>query len=294
MLHCDYEPDQLRFAYCYHAYLRWCTHALRPWPPLAALDVATLHALAERFAIRVLEGEGRPTEVRVLVSLRPGETIAGCASKLKGQTSKWLRQAPGHDRPMNLLSKGYFACTAGKSEPAQVDRYLSGQGDHHGYSARPLPPVWVESAEPTAALEARLRANHAWTVLRFHLVLATWQRRGVFGTAEARAVADGWRALQLRERFALLKVSFVPDHVHLAVRTHPSVAPAQLVAVLMNAGQKLLWERFPEAAIQARVERLWQPSAYVGSFGDLATPKIQHYLRNWSAQRASEAGEAPP
>ena len=97
-----------------------------------------------------------------------------------------------------------------------------------------------------------VRAAHAFTLLRFHLVLGTWGRHGVFGPAEARAVTAAWQGLGPTERFTLLKVSFVPDHVHLAVRTHPTVAPAALVVRLMNVAQELIWERFPDAAIQAR------------------------------------------
>lgn len=79
----------------------------------------------------------------------------------------------------------------------------------------------------------------------------------------------------------MLKVSFLPDHVHVAVQARPGVSPASLVVLLMNAAQRVVWERFRASAIRARIERLWQPSAYVGSFGDWATPQIQHYIRNW-------------
>ena len=50
----------------------------------------------------------------------------------------------------------------------------------------------------------------------------------------------------------------------------------------MNAAQEVVWSQFADAAITAGVHRLWQPSAYVGTFGDLATPKIQKYLRHWT------------
>jgi REP element-mobilizing transposase RayT len=285
MLLVPYQPNELRFAFCYHAYLRWGTRCRRPYPALGHLDQPTLESLLERYHIRVLECAAAPTEVRVLVSLRPEEAVSACASKLKGQVSKWLRAAgPPEERP-GLLSRGYFACTAGVSERAQVERYLEGQGEHHGYAGRVLPPVHVASFPLSAEGEACLRAQHAWAVPQFHLVLATWRRRGTFGPEEARAVTACWRELEPGERFALLKVSFVPDHVHVAVRTHPGVAPARLVVALLNAAQELLWERFADAVIQAGLERLWQPSAYIGGFGDLATPKVQQYLRNWSADR---------
>ena len=230
----DYTLGELRFAYCYHVYLRWSTHRLHPYPPLSQLDQPTLGTLVEPFGLHVLSCESRPTEVRVLVSLRPEESVSACASKLKGQTSRWLRGVLGLAQPLNLLSKGYFACTSGKSERQQVERYLSEQGEHHGYANRVRPPLFVEEMDITAADEARLQANHAYAVLQFHLVLATWRRRGVFAADEARAVTAAWRELQGPRRFTLRKVSFLPDHVHIAARLHPGESPAAFVVPLMN------------------------------------------------------------
>ncbi len=283
MLRQDYHCDGLALAYCCHVYLRWHTRRLRPCPPLERLDRATLQQLASGFDLHVLEGSGSGTEVRVLVSLKPSEAVSTCASKLKGQTSKWLREALGLREAAGLLARGYFACTSGKSTREQVEPYLQQQGEHHGYGGRVLPPVYVATFAPGDAAEARLAAEHACTVLNYHLVFATWRRRGLFGAEEGRAVAERWLQLQGTERFALRKVSFVPDHVHVAVRVHPGVAPDRLVVRLMNSAQEVIWTRFGAEAIRARLERLWQPSAYIGSFGDLASPQIQQYLRNWEA-----------
>jgi REP element-mobilizing transposase RayT len=289
-----YDLAELQFAYCYHAYLRWCTHRLRPILPLARLDRSVLTELASPFEIHVLECSASPTELRLLVSLKPPEAISASASKLKGKTSRWLREALGLKAPLNLLSKGYFACTCGKSTRDQVDQYLEQQSAHHGYAGRPLPPVHVERYELTSASEALLQANHAYTRLRFHLVLATWRRHGIFAVEEARAVARRWRALQAEHPFALLKVSFVPDHVHIAAGLHPSLAPANLAVALMNAAQDILAEQFADSLIRAGVNRLWQPSAYVGSFGDLASPQVQAYIRNWHAATQREHATAEP
>jgi REP element-mobilizing transposase RayT len=279
----DYCRDEVRFAYCYHAYLRWSIHRRRPYSPLAHLNTEALHQLTEPYGIHTLECVSDSRQVLMLVSLQPRETISACASKVKGQTSKWLAGALRLEAPTQLLARGYFACTSGKSTRTQVEEYLAQQGEHHGYASRPLPPVYVATFDPISEEDTRLQAHHAFTVLHFHLVLATWKRHGVFGPPEAQAVAARWRALEQEGRFALRKVSFVPDHVHVAVRTHPAVAPADLAVILMNAAQQVVWERFAASAIGARVERLWLPSAYVGAYGDLATPQIQKYLTNWQA-----------
>jgi REP element-mobilizing transposase RayT len=282
----DYVPDELKFAYCYHAYLRWSSYRRRPCEPLASLDTATLNALAAPFHIHVLESRSSPTDLRVLVSLRPTDSISACTSKLKGRLSRWLREALRLERPTNLLAKGYFASTSGKSTHEQVEQYLEQQAGHHGYACRAVPPVYVAQYVPSPALEARCRASHAATRLQLHLVLATQRRHGVFAAPEAMAVAGAWEACQASLRFALLKVSFLPDHVHVAVRVHPGLTPADLVLTLMNGAQEVIWDQFPEAAIEGRIERLWQPSAYIGSFGDLASPQIAAYVRDWMAQAA--------
>jgi REP element-mobilizing transposase RayT len=120
--------------------------------------------------------------------------------------------------------------------------------------------------------------------MQFHLVLATAMRRGLFGPEEGAAVAERWLELQVEKRLALRKVSFLPDHVHIAVLLHPAVSPASVALAFMNEGQRLLAEKFSKELIGRGLSRVWQPSAYVGSYGELATAQIQKYIERWRAQ----------
>jgi REP element-mobilizing transposase RayT len=133
----------------------------------------------------------------------------------------------------------------------------------------------------------------AYRIDELRFVIATWMRRGIFAREEAQRVVKRWRGLEAGARFALLKVSFVPDHVHLAVRLHPEVAPASLLVELMNAGQEVMADECPASLIQAGVERLWQSSAYIGSFGELATPQIRRYLENWRLVESGGCSREP-
>lgn len=280
MLIQPYELNELRFAYCYRVFLRWRTHRAKPCPPLAALSRSSLAELVESYDIRVLECASNPTDVLAEISLRPAETISIAASKLKGKVSGWLRDQLNLGRPERLLSSGYFACTVGKSTSDDVEDYLSKQVDHHGYARRTLPPVHVEEFQTD---ESHVRSAHASVISRFHIVLATSWRKGVFGSASGQQLTSEWRRLQAEFRFALIKVSFVPDHVHLALRLHPAVSPAATVVELMNAAQEFMKREL----ISVGIDRLWQPSAYIGSFGDLASPQIRKYIENWKTKLAT-------
>ncbi|HEV2665054.1 MAG TPA: IS200/IS605 family transposase [Blastocatellia bacterium] len=284
MLIQPYPLNELHFAYCYRVYLRWRTHRARPIMQMACLDQTVLEGIASKYGVHVLECASSATDLLTLVSLKPEETISACTGKLKGQLSKWLREAQQLTQPTEQLSNGYFACTVGKSAREAVEQYLSLQSEHHGYSERALPPIFVEGYELSEDDETRVSAKHSAVVAQFHIVLATSRRRGIFGPQEGCAVAAEWRKLVMSLRAALLKVSFLPDHVHVALRTHPAVSPADLVVELMNTAQQVIFEKFAEAAIQARVERLWQPSAYIGSYGDLASPQISRYIQNWAGE----------
>jgi REP element-mobilizing transposase RayT len=279
-----YQLDELNFAWCYRVYYRWRTLSARPQPALAGLDQATLDNLLQPYEIHVLEATAGATDVKLLASLLPGETVAACAGKTKGRVSKWLREELRLREPQRLFSRGYFACTVGPSTAEAVDHYLEQQGEHHGYASRANPPVFVQSYPFTPADEQRLRTQHAVTILRLHLVLSTWRRKGIFGRIEGEAIATRWRQMQDELMMALEKVSFVPDHVHLAVCFHPSVSPASMVVALMNAAQERLWNDFPDTVVREGVERLWQPSAYVGAFGDLESAKIAAYVRGWERE----------
>lgn len=276
-----YQREELSFAWCYRVYFRFQTYRKTPQPSLAELDLATLNALVEPYGLHVLEATAGPSDVLLLVSLKPDESVSACAGKIKGRISKWLREQLHLAEPRKLLSRGYFACTTGKSSAEAVDQYLEQQGEHHGYASRPHPPLFVQTYAITSDDQQRLSTPHAVTHLRFHLVLATWRRKGVFGRAEGEAIAGRWREIQDEARIAIQKVSFVPDHVHAAVHFHPSVSPAKLIPVLMNTAQELCWKEFEPSAVRAGIERLWQPSTYLGSYGDLESPKIAAYIRRW-------------
>ena len=278
-----YQLEELKFACCFRVYFRWRTHRATVQSALSRLNRETLDCLLKEYDVHILEASASQSDVKVLASLLPTESVAACVSKIKGRVSKWLRGELKPSQSQKLLSRGYFACTTGNSTQEAVLAYLESQGEHHGYMSRPLPPVFVTSYVRNPCDEQRLAASHAVTVLQFHIVLSTWKRNGVFGRTEAEATAERWQQVQSQHAMFIEKVSFVPDHVHLAVRTHPSLSPAKLAVLLMNAAQESMWRDSPNSVIRARVERLWQPSAYLGSYGSLESAKIAAYVRKWEA-----------
>ena len=159
MLVQPYQPEQLRFAWCYRIYYRWRTYRARSQPELAGLTPEALASLLQPYGVHILELSTTETDVRILASLAPAEAVAVCASKTKGRLSKWLRERLGLRDPERQLGRGYFAATTGRSTAAAVDQYLESQSEHHGYSAQPLPPVLVQRYPLTASDRKRLASS---------------------------------------------------------------------------------------------------------------------------------------
>lgn len=280
-----YTADELTFAYSYRVYYRTRTHRRKPNGDLSKLSRETLAALLEPYGIHLLELATTSIELRSFLSLTPTESVSVAASKWKGRVSKWLTEQDSNPSGRHL-ARGYFAVTSGASTAETISAYLDQQGEHHGYADRARPPIFVCNYPTTPESESWLKTDHAVTRLRFHIVLASWRRRGVFGPAAAEAIAECWQSLQAAHRVRIDKVSFVPDHVHLALTIHPAATPAEVITNLMNAAQALMWRQFDRQVIQAGVERLWQPSAYIGSFGDLSSNAVGAYVRQWEADDA--------
>lgn len=276
-----YRLDELRVAYQCHVYYRWHTHYRRSIPELRLL--ATEHLIGTHPEIHLLNLEPTDREIALLASFRPSESVTSGAGKLKGAASKSLRQLLGLSHPEKLLGGGYFACTTGAATADQLHRYLDQQGIHHGYGGVINPPVFLQSWPLTDRDIESLQAVHAVTHLRWHFVFSTWDRKGVFTRAAAQAVTEDWRELAASQQVRFIKVSWVADHVHLALAAHPSVVPEQLVTLLLNRSQDLMVGRFDHLVIQAGSPRMWCPGAYVGTYGDLANAQIQAYLKRWLA-----------
>jgi REP element-mobilizing transposase RayT len=177
MLLQPYNVNELRFAYCYRLYLRFRTHSCRPYQQLSRLNQSEFAFLLEAYKIHLLEFATNDTDVLTTLSLQPAETPSAAISKVKGRTSKWLREALQLTEATNLLSKGYFTCTVGTSTREAIERYLDSQSRHHGYAQRPLAPVFTAQYELAGADIERLSPKHGVAILQFHLVITTSGRK---------------------------------------------------------------------------------------------------------------------
>ena len=259
----------LTWAYQLHYCLCFRTHRRRQSPPLfEPLLKALISEICERHDYHVLACKSYPTQLRILLSLRPNQSVAKVIQTIKTNTSRESKLRA------RLWARGYLAQSVGQVRISAVRKYLEKQAAHHGYDSRLLPPVHrFRAVEPV-----QLSATHAVFDLSHHLVLSTRWRKGIFTSVIGRALTDYWLRVADKRRFAIDQVSTVPDHIHLIVRIVPSMSIEECVLILMNNGQYFMAKNYPQLLIQARIDRLWQASAYAGTCGRYTTGLMQRWL----------------
>ena len=124
-------------AYTLHYHLVWSVRARRP-----LLQDAVARALRDylletsaRADIHLLAVHIEPEHVHVLLSLRPDLAVASAVQRLKGASSRHLRQVFPHLHELHqdaLWNTGYFVRSLGDVSVAQAKAYLDRQRAHHG------------------------------------------------------------------------------------------------------------------------------------------------------------------
>jgi putative transposase len=186
---------------------------------------------------------------------------------LKANSARLLR----HNR---LWAVGYLARSAGKVRIRAVSDYLKQQPEHHGYSGRLLPPVFrYTNSEPRI-----LTSGHSAFDLNHHIVFSTRYRVGIFTSVTGEALVSYWMRVAAARSFAIDKVSVVPDHIHVLVRTVPKMSIEECALLLLNNGQHFIGKQFPQLFVQSGLNELWQPSAYAGTCGELSTALVKRWL----------------
>jgi REP element-mobilizing transposase RayT len=261
---------QLHYSLCFRT--RRCRSVFTA-PKHAEALAAALREICERHEYHFLEAKVYPDHLRSLLSLRPEQAISKVIQTVKANAARLFNAQFVLSPP--LWGRGYLARSVGRVRLGVVKQYINEQAEHHGYAKRVRPPIARYNAEKPVVL----KAEHASFELNHHLVFATRYRRGVFDSALGASLIQYWLRVASARGFAIDRVTVLPDHSHLLVRIVPKMSIEECALSLLNNGQHFVGQHAPEALIQAKIEQLWQPSAYAGTTGNFTTALVKAFLR---------------
>ena len=118
--------------------------------------------------------------------------------------------------------------------------------------------------------------------LHFHIIWCTKYRSPCFCTPElVNEMKDILRSIAELADVDIQEMEVMPDHVHLLCSFKPKYSITDVVKKLKGASARLFLKAHPE--IRKAMfwgDRLWAPSYYVGSVGNMSKETIKRYIQN--------------
>ncbi|MGH9840474.1 MAG: IS200/IS605 family transposase [Blastocatellia bacterium] len=271
----------INWAYQVHYYLNYLsfrTHRRRAHfaEPVCAEKLAEIVAeICQRHEYHLLESKTHADHFRCLLSLRPEHDLSTVVGKIKANAARecglQLRQ---YNLAAPIWARGFLARSVGRINLSIVKQYIEHQAEHHGYARRHRPPVYRYRADQPAELSAA----HTCFDLNHHVVVSTRYRASVFDSMMGQVLGEYWLKVATKYGFTIDRLTIVPDHAHLLVRTVPKLNLETCVSALMNNGEYFICKHYPLALTNEGIDQLWQPSAYVGTCGEVSTALVKAWL----------------
>ena len=123
------------------------------------------------------------------------------------------------------------------------------------------------------------KLNHSKFSIRYHFIFSTKYRRKCLEGIEE-LVIDAFAYASSRCNFRVEHIGIDKDHVHLLVKSCPSMSPLSIVRRLKQITTRELWERhsehFKKYYIKKRV--VWSCGYFCGTVGEVSRDKIIEYI----------------
>jgi putative transposase len=140
-------------------------------------------------------------------------------------------------------------------------------------SARNMIPDIMASLS-AADLEYRHEGN-AVSMINYHFVFVPKRRRPVLTQKVAERLQEIVFELVVENRWKLIAVEIMPDHVHLLLNIKPGDSASDVARRIKGRSAKLLREEFPQLL---KLPCMWTPSYFVGSVGNVSTEIVRKYI----------------
>jgi len=119
--------------------------------------------------------------------------------------------------------------------------------------------------------------GNAVALLNYHFVFIPKRRRKVLVGDVARRLQDIIFEVCSENRWRLVVLEVMPDHVRLFINAKPTDAPDQMIKRIKGRAAHHLRQEFPELL---KLPCLWTPSYFVSTAGNISTETVKRYIAN--------------
>lgn len=236
-------------------------------------DDSVFQQLAEAWrddGIRLLDVQWADQKLAILTSSTPEISPTFLAARIKGRLQHALR----NNGTPTKFSRKLSVSTVGHNRRDEVEFYVRNQVEREPWADPQFKEFLrqftvtsntVDLSTPTATDSGRYWYN-------LHLVLVIRDRAKITNEDWLETLRDTTLRIAEARQDRISALSVMPDHLHIALRGHIQRSPQEIALSYMNNLAHVL-----------QMNALWQPSYYVGSFGEY----------DMNALRCRRDGKAP-
>jgi len=271
----------LEAAYQLHSYLRFKTHYLRPLFASSEAQESindSVEDVCHRHDYHLLDIKVSDDHLRLLVSLKPDQTVSRAVQMMKGnishQFSRNCKDILTRYRTKSPWAEGYFARSSGKADISTVRMYVESQAANHGYQGE-----WtseMSQVNPNFKSPA-FHFDHCVCILNYQIVLVTKFRTDLLDDHIAPRLFEYTIEIGKKHGFAVDRMGLSPDHVHLIIEARPDVSVQDCALALHNT-RHWMEKKYWGVLKQTDCWDVWQPSFYAGTVGEYSTAQIRRFL----------------
>jgi putative transposase len=117
--------------------------------------------------------------------------------------------------------------------------------------------------------------SNAVSLLNYHFVFIPKRRKKVLVGAVAERLQEIICELVVENRWRIIAMEIMPDHVHLFLNVKPTDDPASIMRKIKGRASHYLRKEFPELL---KIPTLWTPSYFVSTAGNICTETVKRYI----------------
>lgn len=118
--------------------------------------------------------------------------------------------------------------------------------------------------------------SNAVSLLNYHFVWIPKRRKAVLVDNIAGRLEEIIYQVCNENRWQIIAMEIMPDHVHLFLNTKPTDDPASIMRKIKGRASHHLRKEFPELL---KLPTLWTPSYFVSTAGNVCTETVKRYIQ---------------
>lgn len=121
-------------------------------------------------------------------------------------------------------------------------------------------------------------SSHSVYNLGFHIIFCPKYRRKVLAGCVEKDLKNIIKNVCKNLEIELVEMEIMPDHVHLFVKSKPTLAPHYIIQQIKGKSSRLLRKKHKE--LRTRIPTLWTRSYFIESVGAINEETIKKYIEN--------------